>query len=335
MQRLNRSLPASAQLPDNVLSEKVANAVCRLSDSLSTLLDAKLSLNAGVGDLALIIGAACSVLSDADALNVRRELKSNPNLAHVRCARRCKPRQTCRPQGPSGLVPSQMRNGVKNGPLASGAKAPIGTKTGPDARLAATNNLTSPGRARPTRAQHWPHLSLMLKRRRERTQLSVHCLLNIRERLPSPQTRKAGRCVCTSPTRNLASSLIHSFLHSRIRQRCTMHTSFTPPSVMVMNHGGQRAGALGVRRVGKSSDLDHPFHPCEDVDSNDAAIEALLDSSSGDTQNTDRDHDPNDPYRDPLAAVDPDKSACAAASNSSAATTAAYGSRYRRSRPKP
>eukprot|EP00965_Chrysotila_dentata_P244558 6206049-Pleurochrysis_carterae.AAC.1 len=39
IQRLNRSLPSAAQLPDSVLSEKVANAVRRLSDSLSTLLD--------------------------------------------------------------------------------------------------------------------------------------------------------------------------------------------------------------------------------------------------------------------------------------------------------
>eukprot|EP00965_Chrysotila_dentata_P202303 6181054-Pleurochrysis_carterae.AAC.1 len=66
IQRLNRSLPVPAQLPDSVMAEKVANAVRRLSDSLSTLLDVKLSLNAGVGNLALTIGAARSVLSDAE-----------------------------------------------------------------------------------------------------------------------------------------------------------------------------------------------------------------------------------------------------------------------------
>eukprot|EP00965_Chrysotila_dentata_P086637 2860344-Pleurochrysis_carterae.AAC.1 len=60
IQRLNRSLPVSAQLPDSVLSEKIANAVRRLSDSLSTLLDVKLSLNSGVGDLNLTILAARS-----------------------------------------------------------------------------------------------------------------------------------------------------------------------------------------------------------------------------------------------------------------------------------
>eukprot|EP00965_Chrysotila_dentata_P002551 82663-Pleurochrysis_carterae.AAC.1 len=83
MQRLNRSLPVSAQLLDSVLSEKIANAVRRLSDSLSTLLDVKLSLNAGVGNLDLTVAAAHSVLSDAEVRNVRRELESNPGAAHA------------------------------------------------------------------------------------------------------------------------------------------------------------------------------------------------------------------------------------------------------------
>eukprot|EP00965_Chrysotila_dentata_P170907 5640774-Pleurochrysis_carterae.AAC.1 len=78
IQRFDRSLPTAAQLPDSVLAEKVANAVRRLSDSLSTLLDVKLALNAGVGDLSLTINAARSVLSDAEARNVRRELEQNP-----------------------------------------------------------------------------------------------------------------------------------------------------------------------------------------------------------------------------------------------------------------
>eukprot|EP00965_Chrysotila_dentata_P178261 5887494-Pleurochrysis_carterae.AAC.1 len=47
IQSLNRSLPPAAQLPDAVLSEKIANAVRRLNDSISTLLDVKLSLNSG------------------------------------------------------------------------------------------------------------------------------------------------------------------------------------------------------------------------------------------------------------------------------------------------
>eukprot|EP00965_Chrysotila_dentata_P091069 3007028-Pleurochrysis_carterae.AAC.2 len=66
------------------------------------------------------------------------------------------------------------------------------------------------------------------------------------------------------------------------------------PSVMpppgVMNRVGQNVEAMGARRIGKSSDPDHPFHPCDDVDSDDAAIEALLDSSSRDTRGTELDY---------------------------------------------
>eukprot|EP00965_Chrysotila_dentata_P212320 6186960-Pleurochrysis_carterae.AAC.2 len=61
----------------------IANAVRRLSDSLSTLLDVKLSLNSGVGDLGLTISTARSVLSDAEARNMRRELESNPGATHA------------------------------------------------------------------------------------------------------------------------------------------------------------------------------------------------------------------------------------------------------------
>eukprot|EP00965_Chrysotila_dentata_P137536 4549823-Pleurochrysis_carterae.AAC.1 len=74
IQRLHRSLPVSARLPDTVLSEKVVNAVRRLSDSISTLLDVKLALYAGVGNLAMTISAARGVLSDTEARNMRREL---------------------------------------------------------------------------------------------------------------------------------------------------------------------------------------------------------------------------------------------------------------------
>eukprot|EP00965_Chrysotila_dentata_P058933 1956450-Pleurochrysis_carterae.AAC.2 len=41
-----------------------------------------------------------------------------------------------------------------------------------------------------------------------------------------------------------------------------------------MSHNGAGVGATSARRVGKSSDPDHPFHPCAHVDSDDAAIEA-------------------------------------------------------------
>eukprot|EP00965_Chrysotila_dentata_P102778 3393193-Pleurochrysis_carterae.AAC.1 len=102
IQRLNRSLPSSAKLPDTVLSEKIANAVRRLSDSISTLLDVKLALVAGVGNLALTISAARGVLSDAEARNMRRELESNPGSLHAFAVRskedRARPADPKRPR---------------------------------------------------------------------------------------------------------------------------------------------------------------------------------------------------------------------------------------------
>eukprot|EP00965_Chrysotila_dentata_P081139 2678304-Pleurochrysis_carterae.AAC.2 len=81
---------------------EVANAVRRLSDSLSTLLDVKLSLNSGVGNLALTISTARSVLSDAEARNVRRKLESNPSATHAFTVRgkeeRGKPAEPKRPR---------------------------------------------------------------------------------------------------------------------------------------------------------------------------------------------------------------------------------------------
>eukprot|EP00965_Chrysotila_dentata_P044489 1479212-Pleurochrysis_carterae.AAC.1 len=72
----------------------------------------------------------------------------------------------------------------------------------------------------------------------------------------------------------------------------------SPPRIapVVANCVTQNPGESQVRRIGKSSDPDHPFHPCDDVDSDDAAIEALLDSPSGDTQESELDYDPDDPF---------------------------------------
>eukprot|EP00965_Chrysotila_dentata_P105996 3500258-Pleurochrysis_carterae.AAC.1 len=72
-----------------------------------------------------------------------------------------------------------------------------------------------------------------------------------------------------------------------------------------MNHAEQTQDGAHVRRIGKSSDPDHPFHPCDDVDSDDPAIEALLDSSpsrsqsSSHTRSSEVDYDPAYPYLDP------------------------------------
>eukprot|EP00965_Chrysotila_dentata_P144355 4768587-Pleurochrysis_carterae.AAC.3 len=71
-----------------------------------------------------------------------------------------------------------------------------------------------------------------------------------------------------------------------------------------MNRVAQSSEVWGARRIGKSSDPDHPFHPCDDVDSDDPVIEALLDSSSSQdrscTKCSELDYDPAYPYRDPF-----------------------------------
>eukprot|EP00965_Chrysotila_dentata_P092173 3042761-Pleurochrysis_carterae.AAC.1 len=78
-----------------------------------------------------------------------------------------------------------------------------------------------------------------------------------------------------------------------------------------MNHAEQNQEGAHVRRIGKSSYPDHPFHPCDDVDSGDPVIEALLDSSSsrsqssGRTQSSEIDYDPAYPYMDPHTRVSP------------------------------
>eukprot|EP00965_Chrysotila_dentata_P184784 6100477-Pleurochrysis_carterae.AAC.1 len=77
-----------------------------------------------------------------------------------------------------------------------------------------------------------------------------------------------------------------------------------------MNHAGQSQDGSRARRIGKSSDPDHPFHPCDDVDSDDPAIEALLDSSSSHSQSShtrssEIDFDPAYPYLDPYTRVSP------------------------------
>eukprot|EP00965_Chrysotila_dentata_P058932 1956450-Pleurochrysis_carterae.AAC.1 len=133
IQRLNHSLPASARLPDIVLSEKIANAVRRLSDSLSTSLDVKLALTTGVGNLALTISAARGVLSDTEARNVRRELESNPSSLYTlspSAARKTAPDLRIQ----SGHDLSQTRSGATSGHPADGAKVRTGTKIAHSAR---------------------------------------------------------------------------------------------------------------------------------------------------------------------------------------------------------
>eukprot|EP00965_Chrysotila_dentata_P065839 2180950-Pleurochrysis_carterae.AAC.1 len=75
-----------------------------------------------------------------------------------------------------------------------------------------------------------------------------------------------------------------------------------------MNRPGQCDETTTVRRVGKSSDPDHPFHPCDDVDSDDPIIEAMLDSSTSSKPSSEADYDPAYPYLDPYTACGPDGS---------------------------
>eukprot|EP00965_Chrysotila_dentata_P133055 4399469-Pleurochrysis_carterae.AAC.4 len=64
--------------------------------------------------------------------------------------------------------------------------------------------------------------------------------------------------------------------------------------------GTQQEGATAVRHIGKSSDPNHPFHHCDDIDSDDAAIKAILDSASDDSHGNTLDFDPSDPNCDPF-----------------------------------
>eukprot|EP00965_Chrysotila_dentata_P001588 52318-Pleurochrysis_carterae.AAC.1 len=75
IERLNRALPLATRLPDSVIAEKLANAVRRLGDNISTLLDVRLALTSGVGDRNLTIAAARYVLSDVEARDVQRGIE--------------------------------------------------------------------------------------------------------------------------------------------------------------------------------------------------------------------------------------------------------------------
>eukprot|EP00965_Chrysotila_dentata_P140537 4647058-Pleurochrysis_carterae.AAC.1 len=61
-----------------------------------------------------------------------------------------------------------------------------------------------------------------------------------------------------------------------------------------------------TKRITKTSDADHPFHPCDDIDSDDLLIEPLLDSSSSnsrdenESRSSEQDYDPAYPFRDPF-----------------------------------
>eukprot|EP00965_Chrysotila_dentata_P188342 6172687-Pleurochrysis_carterae.AAC.1 len=63
------------------------------------------------------------------------------------------------------------------------------------------------------------------------------------------------------PSHHDQSEVSHAFRASDI-------PAASPPTG-VMNRPGQCEGTTNVRRIGNSSDPDHPFHPCDDIDSDD------------------------------------------------------------------
>eukprot|EP00965_Chrysotila_dentata_P006401 208646-Pleurochrysis_carterae.AAC.1 len=143
MQGLNRSLPPSAQLPDTVLSKTTANAVRGLSDSISSLLDVKLTLTAGVGKLALTVEAARSVLSDTEARNVRCELEANSNTMYAFAVR--EDRERSKALDPKRPRPNPDKNGATNGrPARRGLGDKLNSKSG---RQKAKKESTSDTRA--------------------------------------------------------------------------------------------------------------------------------------------------------------------------------------------
>eukprot|EP00965_Chrysotila_dentata_P150331 4965585-Pleurochrysis_carterae.AAC.1 len=73
--RLNRSLPQHSRLSDNLIAERLASVVRRLSENTSTLLDVKIELKSAAGDLPRTLEAIRDVLSTAQAREVQRSLE--------------------------------------------------------------------------------------------------------------------------------------------------------------------------------------------------------------------------------------------------------------------
>eukprot|EP00965_Chrysotila_dentata_P101100 3338860-Pleurochrysis_carterae.AAC.1 len=288
IQRLNRSLPVAAQLLDSVLSEKVANAVRRLSDNLSTLLDVKLPLNSGVGDLALTIGAARSVLSDAEARNVRRELELNPNTAHAFAVRSKEARsKTADPKRPRPEPNEKWSNKWAPCRWCKGAHwhkdCPKRRSKG-DKTSAKQDRRGSDSRAALAAAEadvdqkDVPDSALGALFARDGGDVAF-------------TLDASGRALCLRSADAEASlePVAPADDHPEVARACrASDVSAAPPPTGVMNRTGHCNEATGVRRIGKSSDPDHPFHPCDDIDSDDPIIEAMLDSSPSSKHSSDR-----------------------------------------------
>eukprot|EP00965_Chrysotila_dentata_P247355 6207696-Pleurochrysis_carterae.AAC.1 len=73
--RLNRSLPAHAQLGNPLIAEKLCAVVSRVSESVCTILDVKLVMKGATGDLNLTLATIREVLGDFEASEVRRNIE--------------------------------------------------------------------------------------------------------------------------------------------------------------------------------------------------------------------------------------------------------------------
>eukprot|EP00965_Chrysotila_dentata_P113310 3744356-Pleurochrysis_carterae.AAC.1 len=73
--RLNRSLPAHAQLGDALIAEKLCSVVRRLSESINTILEVKLVMKNATGKFPLTLATICEVLSDFEAREMRRNIE--------------------------------------------------------------------------------------------------------------------------------------------------------------------------------------------------------------------------------------------------------------------
>eukprot|EP00965_Chrysotila_dentata_P206432 6183533-Pleurochrysis_carterae.AAC.4 len=69
--RLNRLLPAHAQLGDALIAKKLCSVERRISESINTMLDVKLVVKSATGNLTLILATIREILSDFEAREVR------------------------------------------------------------------------------------------------------------------------------------------------------------------------------------------------------------------------------------------------------------------------
>eukprot|EP00965_Chrysotila_dentata_P136563 4516297-Pleurochrysis_carterae.AAC.1 len=117
--RLNRSLPPHSRLSENLVSDKLAFVVRRLSENVSTSLDVKMELKAAAGDLPRTLEAIRDVLSTAQAREIQRNLElDRPNGRALLAKSKVKPRQ------PRKAAKRGTKAGAKDDPKRATAERP-------------------------------------------------------------------------------------------------------------------------------------------------------------------------------------------------------------------